>query len=52
MNLLYHELITKRDASLISAASSDNTLRGLPADIRDILRAAIFKQMLLTITKE
>lgn len=52
INLLYHELITKKDAALISAASSDSTLRGLPTDIRDIIRAAIFKQMLLTITKE
>lgn len=51
MNLLYHELITKRDAALISGATSDSTLRGLPTDIRDILRATIFKQMLLTITE-
>ena len=51
VNLLYHELITKRDAALIYAATSDNTLRGLPADIRDILRATIFKQMLLTVTE-
>lgn len=52
LNLLYHEIISKRDAALISAASSDSTLRGLPTDVRDIVRAAIFKQMLLTITKE
>lgn len=51
VNLLYHELITKRDAALFYAATSDNTLRGLPADIRDILRATIFKQMLLTVTE-
>lgn len=51
MNLLYHELITKRDAALISSATSDSTLRGLPADVRDYIRAAIFKQMLLTITE-
>lgn len=51
MNLLYHELITKRDAALISAATNDNTLRGLPTEIRDLLRATIFKQMLLTITE-
>lgn len=52
INLLYHELISKRDVSLISAATSDSTLRGLPNDVRDILRAAIFKQMLLSLTKE
>ena len=51
MNLLYHELITKRDAALISAATNDNTLRGLPTEIRHILRATIFMQMLLTITE-
>lgn len=51
MNLVYHELISKRDAALISVATSDATLRGLPIDIRDILRATIFKQMLLTITQ-
>lgn len=51
VNLVYHELISKRDATLISVATSDNTLRGLPTDIRDILRATIFKQMLLTIAQ-
>ena len=51
MNLLYHELIAKKDAALISVATSDSTLRGLPTDIRDILRATIFKQMLLTIAQ-
>ena len=51
MNLLYHELITKRDAALLSAATSDSTLRGLPSDVRDFIRASIFKQMLLTITE-
>lgn len=51
MNLLYHELITKRDAALLSAATSDSTLRGLPSNVRDFIRASIFKQMLLTITE-
>ena len=51
MNLVYHELIRKRDATLISVATSDSTLRGLPTDVRDILRATIFKQMLLTVTE-
>lgn len=51
MNLLYNELISKRDAALISVATSDSTLRGLPTDVRDILRATIFKQMLLTVTE-
>lgn len=52
VNLLYHELISKRDAALISAATSDSTLRGLPADVRDYIRASVFKQILITITKE
>ena len=51
MNLVYHELISKRDAALISVATSDSTLRGLPTDVRDILRATIFKQILLTVTE-
>ena len=51
LNLLYHELLTKRDVSLISAATSDSTLRGVPTEVRDYIRAAVFKQMLLTLTE-
>ena len=51
LNLLYHELVTERDVSLISAATSDSTLRGVPTEVRDYIRAEIFKQMLLTLTE-
>ncbi len=48
INLIYQNLISERDAALILAAAGDNVLRGLPYEYRDRLRAAIFKQMLLT----
>ncbi len=49
INLLRHRLINQRDAAIMTAAVSDSNYKGLPADIRDIIRAAVFKQMLLSI---
>ncbi len=49
VNLVYQNLISQHDASLILAAVGDNILRALPYEHRDRIRAAIFKQMLLTI---
>lgn len=46
-NLLYKQLIDENDARLILTAISDNTLRCIPGEYRDIARSAIFKQMLL-----
>ncbi len=47
-NLAYREYLTLEAAKLISAATSENALRALPLQLRDGLRAAIFKQMLMT----
>ena len=47
-NLVYREYLSAESAKLINAATSDNALRGVPVQFRDELRAAIFKQMLMT----
>lgn len=52
INLMRHQLISHRDAAIISAAVSDGNFKGLPFDIRDAVRACIFKQTLLTIIKQ
>lgn len=52
INLMRHRLITARDASIISSALSDSNFKGLPIEIRDAVRACIFKQTLLTIIKQ
>ena len=44
-NLLDYECITKREAKIILGALSDNTLL-MRSDVRDILRAKIFKNMI------
>lgn len=48
VNLIYHNLVSEHDAQLILAALNDGILRALPYEYRDSLRAAIFKQMLLS----
>ena len=52
INLMHHQLISRRDASIISSAFSDNNFKGLPSEIRDAVRANIFKQTLLAIIKQ
>ncbi len=52
MNLLYREIISKPQAKLILAAASDAPYRSLPAPIRDTVRADIFKQMLLSVSRD
>lgn len=47
VNLIYQELITEHDAELILCATGDSVLRALPWEYRDLLRAMIFKKMLL-----
>lgn len=47
-NLLYRRLISQHDASMIASATADSVLKCVPEEYRDVLRAAIFKQMLLT----
>ena len=52
INLIRHQLISTRDAAIISAAVSDSNFKGLPLDIRDAVRSCIFKQTLLTVIKQ
>ncbi len=52
INLVRHQLISQRDAAVISAAVSDSNFRALPMEIRDAIRGCIFKQTLLTIIKQ
>ena len=49
VNLVYNDLLSKRDAALMSAAVSDRSLRALEQPARDEVRAAILKEMLLTV---
>ncbi len=52
INLVYHKLISQRDAALILAACSDLNFKILPTEIKDTVRASLLKQMLLTVIKE
>lgn len=52
INLAYEQLITKHDVNLLLAATGDACLKSVPAEQRDDVRAAIFKQLLLTIMHE
>lgn len=52
VNLMRHNLITHRDAVIIAAALSDSNFKGLPLEIRDAVRACIFKQTLLSVVKQ
>ena len=47
-NLKYQDLLPDECAEMMLAAVSDNCYRDIPPNYRDRLRAAIFKQMLLT----
>ena len=49
VNLVYLDLLSQRDASLILAAAGDGVLRLVEPQRRDAVRAAIVKQMLLTL---
>lgn len=48
-NLLYDNILTVLEGKLILAAVSDVTLKPLPIEPRNAVRARIFKQMLLTV---
>ena len=48
-NLVYRELLSKRDAKLILSAVSDSCLKAIDAETRDKVRALIFKQLLITV---
>jgi len=47
INLCYQELIDKKSASIVLASISDNALKGIEYEIRDAVRADIFKNALL-----
>ena len=47
-DFLSYNIIDKKEAKLLKVATSDNVL-GLPKDIKDEVRARIFKNMLLNI---
>lgn len=48
-NLNYQELLADAPAKMILAATSENSLRAAPQNVRDEIRASIFKQMLLSL---
>lgn len=48
-NLLQNEAVDKNDAQLLMAAVGNGALRPAPASMRDVLRASIFKHMLINI---
>ena len=50
LNLNHQTILDTVTAKLMLAATSDNSLRIQPSDIRDKTRANIFKNMLLTVT--
>ena len=52
VNLIYHGFITEHDAELILSATNDSVLRAIPYEYRDGIRAVIFKNMLLTSSKQ
>ena len=47
INLCYQELIDKKSAAIVLASISDNALRNVEYEIRDKVRADIFKNALL-----
>lgn len=47
LNLVNAGTIDTKAAKLMLAATADNSIRGLPAPIKDRVRASVFKQMLI-----
>ena len=47
INLCYQDLIDRKSAGIILASISDNALKGVDVEIRDNVRADIFKNALL-----
>lgn len=48
-NCLQSDIINQETARLLSAATSNSVMRGIPVELREYLRASILKQMLLTL---
>lgn len=51
MNLLYQGILSDSQSKIILSAVSDSPYRSLPPQVRDIVRADIFKQMLMTVSR-
>lgn len=50
-NFLSYDIISEKEAKLLKVATSDNVLT-VPPEIRDRLRANIFKNMLLNLVED
>lgn len=50
-NFLSYEVVTEKEAKLLKVATSDNVLT-VPQNIRDELRAKIFKNMLINLVED
>ena len=50
-NFLSDNIVTKKEAKLLKVATSDNVLN-VPIDIKDNLRARIFKNMLINLVED
>lgn len=50
-NFLSYNIISEKEAKLLKVATSDNVLT-VPPEIRDSLRANIFKNMLLNLVED
>lgn len=48
-NFLSEDIISKKEAKLLKVATSDNVLTTVPQEIKDSLRARIFKNMLVNL---
>ena len=50
-NFLSYDIISEKEAKLLKVATSDNVLI-IPKEYRDILRANIFRNMLLNLVED
>ena len=51
-NFLSYNIVSEKEAKLLKVATSDNILKIVPKEIKDSLRANIFKNMLLNLVEE
>lgn len=51
-NFLSYGIIQEKEAKLLKVATSDNILNIVPYNIKDKLRASIFKNMLLNLVED
>ena len=49
-NLIHNYILSKESGEMILSAINENAYRGIPAEYRDIARAGVLKQLLLTAT--